>query len=149
MSRAASDTPPPGHEAGRAAAGRAAAAASTQELPWRFPYIGGHFRGKFDSDGWLWYALQRAEEGCDMSRAASDTPPPGHEAGRAAAAGAGTHATTGSAAPAAAALTHLQRLRAESNHILPAGGAEGERPGVVDSLRQDSAGMPHPARHAC
>ena len=63
-----------------------------------------------------------------MSRAASDTPPPGHEAGRAAAAGAGTHATTGSAAPAAAALTHLQRLEAESIHILREVVAECERP---------------------
>jgi len=108
-----------------------------------FPDIVGHFRGKFDYDGWLWYALQRAEEACDMSRAASDTPPPGHEAGGAAAAGAGTHATPGSAAPAAAALTHLQRLEAESIHILREVVAECERPVMLYSVGKDSAVMLH------
>src|SRR5438874_2484285 len=78
-----------------------------------------------------------------MSRAASDTPPPGHEAGRAAAAGAGTHATTGSAAPAAAALTHLQRLEAESIHILREVVAECERPVMLYSVGKDSAVMLH------
>jgi len=49
-----------------------------------------------------------------MSRAASDTP--------------GTRATAGSTVPAAAALTHLQRLEAESIHILREVVAESERP---------------------
>src|SRR5204862_5025794 len=78
-----------------------------------------------------------------MSRAASDTTPPGHEAGGAAAAGAGTHATPGSAAPAAAALTHLQRLEAESMHILREVVAECERPVMLDSVGKDSAVMLH------
>src|SRR5258708_8622160 len=64
-----------------------------------------------------------------MSRAASDTP--------------GTRATAGSALPSAAALTHLQRLEAESIHILREVVAEGERPGMLYSIGKDSAVMLH------
>src|SRR3989440_7104112 len=73
-----------------------------------------------------------------MSRAASDTPPPGHEAG----------ATAGSAAPAATALTHLQRLEAESIHILREVVAECERPVMLYSAGKDSAVMLHLAGKA-
>src|SRR5204863_326881 len=93
-----------------------------------------------------------------MSRAASDTPPPGHEAGGAAAAGAGTHATPGSAAPAAAALTHLQRLAArrgeesrQGAHFLvplrPARlGPEAAAPRAVVALQRPQAPRREPAR---
>src|SRR5437763_10412201 len=77
-----------------------------------------------------------------MSRAASDTPPPGHKAGATAAADAG-EATAGSAVPAAAALTHLQRLEAESIHILREVVAECERPVMLYSAGKDSAVMLH------
>src|SRR5437764_294956 len=82
-----------------------------------------------------------------MSRAASDTPPPGHKAGATAAADAG-EATAGSAVPAAAALTHLQRLEAESIHILREVVAECERPVMLYSAGKDSAVMLHLARKA-
>src|SRR2546430_14258332 len=77
-----------------------------------------------------------------MSRAASDTPPPGHEAGATAG------ATAGSAAPAATALTHLQRLEAESIHILREVGAECERPVMPYFAGKDSAVLLHLARKA-
>jgi len=64
-----------------------------------------------------------------MSRAASDTP--------------GTRATAGSTVPAAAALTHLQRLEAESIHILREVVAECERPVMLYSIGKDSAVMLH------
>src|SRR5258708_35098044 len=64
-----------------------------------------------------------------MSRAASDTP--------------GTQATAGSPVPAAAALTHLQRLEAESIHILREVVAECERPVMLYSIGKDSAVMLH------
>src|SRR5258708_21092178 len=64
-----------------------------------------------------------------MSRAASDTP--------------GTQATAGSPVPAAAALTHLQRLEAESIHILREVVAECERPVMLYSVGKDSAVMLH------
>src|SRR5258706_139278 len=62
-----------------------------------------------------------------MSRAASDTP--------------GTQATAGSTVPAAAALPHLQRLEAESIHILREVVAECERPVMLYSVGKDSAVM--------
>src|SRR3989440_10422289 len=77
-----------------------------------------------------------------MSRAASDTPPLGHKAGGTAAADAG-EATADSAVPAAAALTHLQRLEAESIHILREVVAECERPVMLYSAGKDSAVMLH------
>ena len=64
-----------------------------------------------------------------MSRAASDTP--------------GTQVTAGTALPAAAALTHLQRLEAESIHILREVVAECERPVMLYSIGKDSAVMLH------
>src|SRR6202171_2081555 len=64
-----------------------------------------------------------------MSRAASDT--------------SGTEATAGGAVPAAAALTHLQRLEAESIHILREVVAECERPVMLYSIGKDSAVMLH------
>src|ERR1700682_3423592 len=66
-----------------------------------------------------------------MSRAASDT--------------SGTEATAGGAVPAAAALTHLQRLEGERIHILREGGAGGEGPGMLYSIGKDSALMLHHA----
>src|SRR2546423_13564063 len=60
----------------------------------------------------------RAEGVRDMSRAASDTPPQGREPGVTAPASAGTETATGAGEPATAALTHLQRLEAQSIHIL-------------------------------
>ena len=74
-----------------------------------------------------------------MSRAASDTPPQSHKGGGGAATGAGAQA--GSAVPAAAALTHLQRLEAESIHILREVVAECERPVMLYSVGKDSAVM--------
>src|SRR2546423_9575626 len=82
-----------------------------------------------------------------MSRAASDTPPLGHKAGGTAAADAG-EATAASAVPAAAALTHLQRLEAESIHILREVVAECERPVMLYSAGKDSAVMLHLAGKA-
>src|SRR5258706_634766 len=64
-----------------------------------------------------------------MSRAASDTP--------------GTQATAGSTVPAAAALTHLQRLEAESIHILREVVAECERSVMLYSIGKGSAVMLH------
>src|SRR6266478_5137557 len=82
---------------------------------------------------------KRAEGACDMSRAASDTPPQSHKGGGGAATGPGAQA--GSAVPAAAALTHLQRLEAESIHILREVVAECERPVMLYSVGKDSAVM--------
>src|SRR6201990_788309 len=45
-----------------------------------------------------------------------------------------------------AKLTHLQRLEAESIHILREVVAETERPVMLYSVGKDSAGMPHRAR---
>src|SRR5438477_12829370 len=82
---------------------------------------------------------KRVEGACDMSRAASDTPPQSHKGGGGAATGPGAQA--GSAAPAAAVLTHLQRLEAESIHILREVVAECERPVMLYSVGKDSAVM--------
>src|SRR5438477_577495 len=84
---------------------------------------------------------KRVEGACDMSRAASDTPPQSHKGGGGAATGPGAQA--GSAAPAAAVLTHLQRLEAESIHILREVVAECERPVMLYSVGKDSAVMLH------
>src|SRR6266436_5340157 len=84
---------------------------------------------------------KRAEGACDMSRAASDTPPQSHKGGGGAATGPGAQA--GSAVPAAAALTHLQRLEAESIHIVREVVAECERPVMLYSIGKDSAVMLH------
>src|SRR6266550_4433135 len=76
-----------------------------------------------------------------MSRAASDTPPQGREPGVTAPASAGTETAAGAAEPATAALTHLQRLEAQSIHILREVVAECERPVMLYSVGKDSAVM--------
>jgi len=78
-----------------------------------------------------------------MSRAASDTPPQGREPGVTAPASAGTETAAGAAEPATAALTHLQRLEAQSIHILREVVAECERPVMLYSVGKDSAVMLH------
>ena len=76
-----------------------------------------------------------------MSRAASDTPPQGHEPRATAPASAGTETAAGAAVPATAALTHLQQLEAQSIHILREVVAECERPVMLYSVGKDSAVM--------
>src|SRR5436190_11790352 len=79
-----------------------------------------------------------------MSRgAASDAPPQGHEPRAAAPAGAGTETAAAAAGPATAALTNLQRLEAQSIHILREVVAECERPVMLYSVGKDSAVMLH------
>ena len=78
-----------------------------------------------------------------MSRAASDTPPQGREPGVTAPASAGTETAAGAAEPATAVLTHLQRLEAQSIHILREVVAECERPVMLYSVGKDSAVMLH------
>jgi len=79
-----------------------------------------------------------------MSRgAASDAPPQGHEPRAAAPAGAGTETAAAAGGPATAALTNLQRLEAQSIHILREVVAECERPVMLYSVGKDSAVMLH------